>query len=407
MSVIELAKATLERIAVGENRIRAFAHLDHDTVYAEAKRLQNTGAKGPLSGEVIAVKDLFDVAGMPTRCGSAIYGEHQAQRDSAAVASIRAAGGLIIGKSVTTEFAYMTPSLTRNPHNFDRTPGGSSSGSAASVAAHFVTMATGTQTAGSIIRPAAFCGVVGFKPSFATISRSGLSIFGETLDTIGGFSRDVATVSRVVGVMADRPGLITPERIRAPKLALWRTPDADQADDAALAELERVANAAARAGAVVTEFKGGSGWSALLQAHTTIMAHEGARSLGYEFNTHPNLLSISLHDFLSKGAKIDGKSYLKARHVSIQESAKLLLEMSSFDAILTLSAVGEAPCYTNSTGNPHFNKVWTLVGGPAFHLPTGTGQTGMPLGVQICCAPQEDERAAAVALWLEAAIEYC
>jgi Asp-tRNA(Asn)/Glu-tRNA(Gln) amidotransferase A subunit family amidase len=404
MSLSKLANATLERIATKEDQLRAFAYVDPDWVHAEVKRLDNSGKKGPLFGEVVAIKDIFDVAQMPTGCGSPIRDGRRASRDAAAVAAIRSAGGLIIGKSVTTEFACMTPGPTSNPHNADRTPGGSSSGSAAAVAEGLVSMATGTQTAGSIIRPAAFCGVVGFKPSFATISRSGLFLFGETLDTIGGFSRDVLGASRFVGVMADRPDLIAPHSIDRPKLAIWHTPDADLAEPAAIEELERVAGIAARAGADVVPFTAGSGWNSLQCAHSTIMAYEGARSLAFERIAHPDLLSDALHVYLAEGAQIDGYIYLQARLNMARETINLHNEMSGFDAILTLSAAGEAPRAETGTGNPHFNKVWTLMGGAALHLPTGTGPLGLPIGVQVYSPPQQDARAVAVALWLEATL---
>lgn len=401
MTITDLAEAALDRITADEDRIRAYAFLDRDTVLAEARRLDTAGTEGPLTGDIVAIKDIFDTADMPTACGSPIHAGRRPGRDAAAVAAIRAAGGLVIGKAVTTEFAHMTAGPTRHPANIRHTPGGSSSGSAASVAAQGVTMATGTQTAGSIIRPAAFCGIVGFKPTFGTISRSGLALFGETLDTIGGFARSVDAAARFVGAMSDRPGLIASHRSGPPKLAIWRTPDAHLADDAAIAELDRVAALAARRSATVTEFGGGSGWNALMTAQQTIMAYEGARSLAWERRTHPDLLSAPLRGYLADGAAIDGAAYLAARQTAINETARLLDEMADVDAILTLSAHGEAPLAETGTGNPHFNRVWTLVGGPALHLPTGTGPAGLPLGVQLVTIPHADERLVELALWVE------
>lgn len=401
MSMTQLAEAALDRIAADEDRIMAYTFIDRDVVLAEARRLDAEGVNGPLTGEIVAVKDIFDTADMPTECGSAVHEGRRPGRDAAAVAAIRAAGGLVVGKSVTTEFAHMTAGLTRHPVDIRRTPGGSSSGSAATVAARGATMATGTQTAGSIIRPAAFCGIVGFKPTFGTISRSGLALFGETLDTIGGFANSVEAAARFVGAMSDRPGLMAPHRGGPPRLAIWRTPDAHLADEAAVAELERIAAIAARRGATVTEFPGGSGWNALMAAQQTIMSHEGARSLAWERLTHPELLSAPLRGYLKDGAAIDGATCLDARRSAITETAQLLSEMAEFDAILTLSAHGEAPPAETGTGNPQFNRVWTLVGGPALHLPTGIGPEGLPLGIQLVTAPNSDERLVSLALWVE------
>lgn len=404
MSLFATAEAALERIIADEPRLAAYAFVDTTTVLDEAGRLDGAGTDGPLAGESVAIKDIFDTADMPTECGSPIHAGRRPQRDAAAVAAIRAAGGLVVGKAVTTEFAHMTAGPTRNPHDTNRSPGGSSSGSAATVAAGGATMATGTQTAGSIIRPAAFCGIVGFKPTFATISRSGLSLFGETLDTIGGFGRDVAGAARLVGAMADRPGLIAPQAGGAPRLALWRTPDAHLADDAAVAELERVADAAARAGAQVQDFPGGAAWDALQRAHATIMAHEGARALAHERIHHASLLSDGLLAYLTESAGIDGAAYLAARQEALSQGRSLVAEMSRFDAILTLSAHGEAPLAADGTGHPHFNRVWTLLGVPALHLPTGTGPAGLPLGVQVVGVPHADEHMVGTALWLERAV---
>ncbi|MFW5881188.1 MAG: amidase, partial [Roseicyclus sp.] len=210
MSATSLAEAALDRIAADEDRLHAYAWIDREAALAEARRLDARGETGPLSGHAVAIKDIFDTADMPTACGPPIYRDRRPGRDAASVAAIRAAGGLVVGKAVTTEFAHLTPGPTRNPHDTARTPGGSSSGSAATVAAGGASLATGTQTAGSIVRPAAFCGVVGLKPSFATISRSGLASFGETLDTIGGFARTVSEAALLVSVMAGRDDLARP-----------------------------------------------------------------------------------------------------------------------------------------------------------------------------------------------------
>lgn len=404
MSTLMLAKTALDRITQDESRLHAYACLDPDIALAEAQRLDRTGTHGPLSGHTVAIKDIFDTGDMPTACGSPIHAGRRPTRDAAAVAAIRAAGGLVIGKSVTTEFAHLTPGPTRNPHNTAHTPGGSSSGSAATVAAGGASLATGTQTAGSIIRPAAFCGVVGYKPSFATISRSGLSLFSETLDTIGGFAKNVADAALFVGVMAGRADLMQPPMPRTPRFALWQTPDATSADPCVLAELERVAQAAAAAGATVETLTGDHGWHPLMAAQKTIMAWEGVRALAHERRVHPDLLSDPLRAYLDAAAPMDAATYLAALDTRQTLGAALNAVMAPFDALLTLSAPGEAPLASTGTGDPQFNRVWTLLGGPALHLPTGTGPLGLPIGVQLVGGPGSDQRLLGAAAWLEAAL---
>ena len=406
MSRVELARAALERIAAREPEIHAYAHLDRDAALAEARRLDAEGADGPLSGHVVAIKDIFDTADMPTGRGSPIYGGHRPPRDAAAVAAIRQAGGLVIGKAVTTEFAHLTPGPTRNPHDTTRTPGGSSSGSAATVAAGGATLATGTQTAGSIIRPAAYCGVVGYKPSFATISRSGLALFGETLDTIGGFAASVADAALFIGAMAGRPDLSAAgaaEHGGPPRLAIWPTPAAGEAEDPVREALEQVATAAARAGATVVPLAAEAGWWwDLLEAQQTVMAREGAQALAWERTARRALLSDPLRAYLDDGAEVSAPDYLAALAVRQETGGRLFEAMAPFDAVLTLSAPGEAPLAATGTGDPRFNRVWTLLGGPALHLPTGTGPSGLPVGVQLTAPPGADARLLSAARWLEA-----
>lgn len=404
MSILKLAGDALERIHQDEDKLRAYAWLDDETALAEARRLDRARVLGPLSGHVVAIKDIFDTADMPTACGSPIYSGRRPARDAAAVAAIRAAGGLVVGKSVTTEFAHLTPGPTRNPHNPAHTPGGSSSGSAATVAAGGASLATGTQTAGSIIRPAAFCGVVGYKPSFATISRGGLSLFSETLDTIGGFARTVADAALFVGVMAGRGDLMHPATARAPRFALWPTPDAANADPCVLAELERVAHAAATAGATVETLAGMQGWQPLMAAQKTVMAWEGARALAFERQVHPALLSDPLRFYLDEAAQMSPETYLGALDARQTLGTALNAAMAPFDAVLTLSAPGEAPLAEAGTGDPQFNRVWTLLGGPALHLPTGRGSRGLPIGVQLVGHPGSDRRLLGAAGWLETAL---
>lgn len=399
---VAVAEAALARIEAREPELRAYAHLDRAAVLAEAARLEADAVQGPLSGLAVAVKDLFDTRDFPAECGSPIYAGRRPGRDAAAVAAVRAAGGLIVGKTVTTEFAHMTPGPTTNPHDPARTPGGSSSGSAATVAAGGADLALGTQTAGSIIRPASFCGVVGYKPSFGTVSRSGLALFAESLDTIGGFARDVAGAACLVGAMAGRGDLVGARpAARPPRIGIDRTPDAGLADPAAVAALDALAATAAEAGARVVDLTGALPWAELQAAQATVMAHEGARALLPERQHHADLLSAPLRAYLEDGAAVDGEARLAALRTAEAGRARFAASMGELDVLLTLSAHGEAPPRDGGTGNPHFNRVWTLLGGPCLHLPTGVGPAGLPLGVQLVAPLHADLALIEAALWLE------
>ncbi len=236
------------------------------------------------------------------------------------------------------------------------------------------------------------------------ISRSGLSLFSETLDTIGGFARTVSDVALFVGVMAGRNDLVPAVSPQAPRLAVWATPDADCAEPYVLAELERVADVAASAGAVVQRLPDADGWHALLEAQKVIMAWEGARALAFERHVHPEVLSGPLRAYLDAAVLTSPETYLEAIHTRQTMGAALSAIMQPFDAILTLSARGEAPLAETGTGDPHFNRVWTLLGGPALHLPTATGPLGLPIGVQLVANPGSDQRLLGTAAWLEAAL---
>jgi Asp-tRNA(Asn)/Glu-tRNA(Gln) amidotransferase A subunit family amidase len=236
------------------------------------------------------------------------------------------------------------------------------------------------------------------------ISRSGLSLFAETLDTIGAFARTVSDVALFVGVMAGRDDLVLPVRPRAPRLALWVTPDADYAEPCVVAELERMADAAATAGAVVERWSDAQGWQMLLEAQKVIMAWEGVRALAFERRGHPDLLSDPLRAYLDAAALTSPETYQESLHARQTTGATLNGAMQPFDAILTLSAHGEAPLADAGTGNPHFNRVWTLLGGPALHLPTATGPLGLPIGVQLVGHPGSDLRLLDAASWLERAL---
>jgi Asp-tRNA(Asn)/Glu-tRNA(Gln) amidotransferase A subunit family amidase len=375
-----------------DGEIGVWAHFDEAAFVAEAAR----AGEGALGGVAVGVKDIIDTHDMPTECGSGLLAGRRPHQDAAAVAAVRRAGGVVMGKTVTTEFAYFTPGKTRNPHDPRRTPGGSSSGSAAAVAAGIVPLAIGTQTAGSIIRPAAFCGVVGFKPSFGRISRAGVQPFAESLDTVGGFARNVADVWLLVEVMAGEVLPASLEPVRPARVGLCRTADWEAASPETRAAVERAAEAFGRAGAEVREVEL-EAWADLQRAQRGIMASEAARVFAHFRRVAREGLSDALNALLEEGEAIAPGAY----RGMLGEAARGAEIFGEADVILTPSAIGEAPEGLSATGDPVFNRVWSLLGGPAVHLPTGRGPAGLPVGVQLVAAPGEDARLAAAALWAE------
>jgi amidase len=397
-----LVRACLERIAKRDGEVGAWEYLDPDTVLAEARACDASPPLGPLHGVPVGVKDIIDTAAMPTGYGSPIWAGHRSDRDAACVAMVRAAGGVVLGKTVTTEFAYFTPGRTANPRELGHTPGGSSSGSAAAVADHMVPVAFGTQTAGSIIRPAAFCGVVGYKPTFGTVSRSGVMPFAESLDTIGALARTVADAALLVSVAASRPDLLVPEVAGpVPRVGIYQTGNWELASAESRQALSDAAGRLELAGAEVSEASLPGWFAELTGAQATVMAFEAARSFAPERREHDERLSPKLRKLLDEGARCSSKEYLDA--LSLVEAGRqaLVALFERHDLLLTLSAPGVAPTGLETTGDPIFNRTWTLLGTPCVHLPTGAGPGGLPVGVQFVGRRGDDARVLAMAAWTE------
>ena len=398
----DLMASCLERIEAREPSVRAFAYFDA----AQARSAAAGARPGPLHGLPVGVKDVLDTADMPTGYGSPIWEGWQPRADAAAVAWTRAAGGVVIGKTVTTEFATRLPGPTTNPHNEAHTPGGSSSGSAAGVADGFFPVAFGTQTAGSIIRPAAFCGVVGFKPSFGTIARSGMKLMSESLDTIGGMARSVADCALFVGAVSGRD-LGDPDRRpdRAPRIGICHSPVWDRAEADTQALLPRVADALARRGAQVEERTLPGEFARLETAQPVVMNAESARSLGWELAHARGRISDQLLERLDWGLSQGATALADAYAVFAETRRAFRGVMDGLDILLTPSAPGEAPPGLDWTGDPIFNWFWTSLHVPCVTVPAGTGRRGLPLGVQIVAREGEDRAALAWAQWVAAAIE--
>jgi Asp-tRNA(Asn)/Glu-tRNA(Gln) amidotransferase A subunit family amidase len=393
-----LVAACLERIAARDAAVKAWAFVDREHALAQARAADRSASRGPLHGVPFGIKDVIDTADQPTEYNSPIWRGHRPKADAACVAQLKSAGCVILGKTVTTEFANNHPSQTLNPHNPAHTPGGSSSGSAAAVADAMVPLALGTQTGGSVIRPAAYCGAVAIKPSFGSINRSGLKMLSEALDTIGIFSRSTEDLGLALSVLTGRK--ISEEKSGNPRIGLCRTPRWMDADAATQANLEAAAKTLAKAGASVREFEMPTGSIELFDKHKHVMAYETARSLAWEYFNFREQLSKTLLPRLDEGWKITRQEYDTMREIARRCRRTLAEQMRDFDFLLTPSATSAAPASLASTGNPVFNRAWTLLGVPCVTLPYGSAG-GLPLAVQLVGAHEADMALIASARWVE------
>ena len=390
-----------QAIAAREKDVGAFAVLDLDAARraAEAPRLAST----PLRGLPLAFKDIFDTADLPTQYGSPIYVGYRPRADATAVALTRRVGGNVIGKTVTTEFASLVPSATRNPHNLAHTPGGSSSGSAAAVAAAMVPIAFGTQTAGSIIRPAAFCGVTGFKPSYRLIPMVGVKDVAWHLDTAGLFGAGVADVAFAAAAILDRDLRVDRAAPAAPRIALVRTHLWGQASVAMQNAVDGAARIAQAAGAKVTDVTLPRQLEEAYAAQFIVQDYETFRACAFEYDRHRDRIGKQLREQLDRAAAISADAYDAARRSSRRARKALADTMADYDVILTPSAPGAAPRGLGSTGDPMFNRLWTLMGAPCINLP-GFWDGDLPLGIQIVGRFGRDHSALEAALFVEGAI---
>jgi len=391
-----LAAACLERIAERDEVVRAWAHVDHARVLEHARALDRAPRRSRLHGVPIGIKDIIDTAEQPTEYNSPIYRGHQPKADAACVALLRRAGCLILGKTVTTEFANNHPSQTRNPHDSAHTPGGSSSGSAAAVADFMVPAALGTQTGGSVIRPAAYCGSFAIKPSFGAINRAGTKLLAESLDTIGIFARGADDLARVLEALTGRsPASVSGK----PRVGLCRTPRWSIADGATQKNVETVARLLAQAGAQVRDFELPAGSDPLFDHHKIIMTYETARALSWEYFNHAEKLSSALKTRLEDGWKVTRADYDAMREHARRCRRELADALRNVDFLITPSAPSEAPASLASTGDPVFNRAWTLLGVPCVTVPFGKGPHGLPLAVQLIGAMDSDMALLAWAQW--------
>lgn len=393
----------IARVREREPGVHAWTHVDFDAAMKRARALDAQSPSGLLHGIPIGVKDVFDTFDMPTAYGSPIYAGHRPASDAASVALARAAGAIVLGKTVTTEFATFHPGPTCNPHDPTRTPGGSSSGSAAAVADAMVPLAFGTQTAGSIVRPAAYCGVVGYKPTYGTVSRVGVKMISDTLDTIGGLARSVPDVALFVAALSGRRELmIDAPRSDPPRIGLCRTYEWDRVQPETVALFEAVEKELRNAGASVREVTLPRPFAGLAAAQIGIMVHEVAECLAHERLAHREALSPELVTMVGQGLAVPLAEYDAARALARTCRALLPQVFDGIDVLVAPSTAGEAPAGIQATGDPLFNRVWTLLRVPCIHVPAGRGPHGLPIGVTVVGQLGADRGALGAADWIHA-----
>ncbi|MNX57649.1 Glutamyl-tRNA(Gln) amidotransferase subunit A [compost metagenome] len=400
LTAVQLVRACFARIEQRENTIHAWTALQKQAALDYAQTLDEGALRGPLHGLPIGVKDLFDTVDLPTRYGSPIYERHRPGLDAASVALCRGAGAVVVGKTVTTEFATYQAGPTRNPRNEAYTPGGSSSGSAAAVADDMVPFALGSQTAGSIIRPASYCGIVGFKPTFGAIPCAGVKSLAESLDTVGGFARSVPDVALFASVMMRDARMLNLSYDAKPRVGMCRTLQWRHAQAETKEAFAQAAATLSRAGAVVQEVPLPAQDCMLVQLHADIMAFEASQSLAYERLQHAGQLSPKIQAVLEAGSQITAEQHIRNLARAEESRARVNSWFEDYDVVLAPSAAGEAPFADLGTGDPQFSRPWTLFGLPCLNLPFATGPQGLPVGLQLIGQRYDDYRALAIGAWV-------
>jgi Asp-tRNA(Asn)/Glu-tRNA(Gln) amidotransferase A subunit family amidase len=407
VSPVDLVEACVTKIRAVDGELNAWAHVDAAGAFATAREREAEARAGRLRGVLhgvpVGVKDIFDVAGMPTTGGARAFAHTRPTVDAAAVARIRAAGAIIIGKTVTTEFAYRDPAPTRNPWNLGHTPGGSSAGSAAAVAARMVPAALGSQTVGSVLRPAAYCGVVGFKGTHGMIPVAGVIPLAWSLDHVGVLTRSVDDAALVMSVMAGRE--LAQGGVSAPRLAIAPELSAGASRETA-AHLEAVADAFARAGATVSKIELPASFRELAAAGLTVLEVEAAAYHEPAFGRHANDYSPEMRNLIEAGLRVSATAYVRANHARLAFREDVMPLLAAHDALLSPTAPTPAPVGLGSTGDGSLCAPWSNAGVPAITLPSGIGSSGLPHAIQLIQAAGASNRLFAVAAWCERVLAF-
>jgi aspartyl-tRNA(Asn)/glutamyl-tRNA(Gln) amidotransferase subunit A len=402
LSPVDLVEACLTRIRALDGELRAWAHVDAEGALALAREREAEARasrlRGPLHGVPVGVKDIFDVAGMPTTGGAKAFAHTRPTADAAAVARLRAAGAIVLGKTVTTEFAYRDPAPTRNPWNHGHTPGGSSAGSAAAVAARMVPLALGSQTVGSVLRPAAYCGVVGFKGTHGLVPVAGVIPLAWSLDHVGVLTRSVADVARAMSVLAGRD--LEPAAVSAPRLAL--APELlSRASREVAAQVEAAADAFARAGATVSKVELPPSFGDLAAAGLTVLEVEAAAYHKPWFVKHADQYALEMRRLIEAGLGVSATAYVTANRARLAFRDDVTPLLTAHDALLSPTAPAPAPAGLGSTGDGSLCSPWSNAGVPAITLPSGVAPSGLPHAIQLVQAAGASSRLLGVAAWCE------
>ena len=395
-----LVRDCLDRIADSEQHVHAWQYLNNVSALDQARTCDTTEVRGLLHGVPVGIKDLINTSDMPTCYGSSIYAGHRPASDAECVKRLREAGAVILGKTVTTEFAAFNPALTRNPHNLSRTPGGSSSGSAAAVADGMVPLALGTQTAGSVIRPAAFCGVIGFKPSFDYLSTTGIKQLSGELDTLGVFARNTMDAALITTCLRPQSSALMDITRKPAPIGLFRGPHWGKVDESSKAMIEKLWGQLGASKSIVIEQDSMHDFAELPDIQHTIMCADIAKSLAPEFNYHSSHLSDGLRQLIEYGLGLGDEKVLAARESAHSARGKVEKLFGDCRLLITPSASGEAPG-AETTGDPLFNKVWTLLHLPCLSVPMGYGPNGLPISIQVVARTNEETTLINGAGWIE------
>jgi aspartyl-tRNA(Asn)/glutamyl-tRNA(Gln) amidotransferase subunit A len=406
-SPVELVEACLTRIRKLDGELRAWAHIDAEGALAVAREREAEARasrlRGPLHGVPVGVKDIFDVAGMPTTGGAKAFAHTRPTADAAAVARLRAAGAIVLGKTVTTEFAYRDPAPTRNPWNHDHTPGGSSAGSAAAVAARMVPLALGSQTVGSVLRPAAYCGVVGFKGTHGLVPVAGVIPLAWSLDHVGVLTRSVGDAARAMSVLAGRD--LEPAAVSAPRLALAPELLARASREVA-AQVEAAADAFARAGATVSKVELPASFGDLAEAGLTVLEAEAAAYHEPWFVKHADQYALEMRRLIEAGLGVSATAYVTANRARLAFRDDVTPLLAAHDALLSPTAPAPAPAGLGSTGDGSLCSPWSNAGVPSITLPSGIASSGLPHAIQLVQAGGASPRLLGVAAWCERVLDF-
>ncbi|MFT7530218.1 MAG: Asp-tRNA(Asn)/Glu-tRNA(Gln) amidotransferase A subunit family amidase [Gammaproteobacteria bacterium] len=397
----QLLEDCIQRISQREPEVQAFQFFNADQA-RKSLSSNSTTINCPatnLSGIPFGVKDIMDTWDMPTTWGSPIYKDHRPAKDAGIVAALRSHGAQVMGKTVTTEFAYFFPGKTKNPKNTNHTPGGSSQGSAAAVADFMIPFSLGSQTAASVIRPAAYCGVVGYKASHGEFDLGGICSLSQSMDSLGIFVRDARDLQLIRTTLL---GCQTGHNSHHPqKIGVVKTPHWLSASEETRNLLINVSERVRDAGVEVIDLQIGPADESLTEAQKTIMAYEVARSRAFEYHQYRSQISPQFKALVEDGMQLSRQAYEDASTLADTCRQQLAEVLLSVDFLLTPSATGEAPEGIDSTGDPLFSRMWNLLGGPAVTLPAGTGPKGLPLGVQLIGGKSQDDKLLENAVWLQ------